>query len=64
MAGNVWEWTASEHEQGGRVVRGGACGYDRNAARCAYRDGLYPRNDWGHNGFRVVVFPVSPTSAL
>lgn len=24
MAGNVWEWTASEHEQGGKVIRGGS----------------------------------------
>lgn len=24
MAGNVWEWTASEHENGGFVVRGGS----------------------------------------
>lgn len=27
MTGNVWEWTASPHESGGYVIRGGGWGY-------------------------------------
>jgi len=63
-AGNVWEWTASEHEQGRRVVRGGSFGYPRGYARCAYRAGPLPHFDWVSYGFRVVVSPISPASAL
>jgi len=47
-----------------RVVRGGSFYSDRSAARCAYRRRLDPRHVWDGNGFRVVVFPISPTSAL
>jgi len=53
MAGNVWEWTASDHEQRGKVVRGGAWLFDQSLARCAYRvrhDPVY-RDDG--LGFRV-----------
>jgi len=63
-AGNAWEWTASEHEQGARVVRGGAFDFDRSAARCAYRIRNLPPHFWYHFGFRVVVSPISPASAL
>jgi len=64
-AGNVWEWTASEHEQGAQVGRGGAFDFDRSAARCAYRRRSSPHGDWYFfGGFRVVVFPISPASAL
>jgi len=48
-----------------RVVRGGAFYFDRRAARCACRSGFNPHGDWSDNsGFRVVVFPISPASAL
>jgi len=47
-----------------RVVRGGSFYFDRGAARCAYRYWNYPRFDWSFFGFRVVVFPISPASAL
>jgi len=55
MAGNVWEWTASEHEQGGRVLRGGAFGNEGGGARCATRVGDAPDFRVLVNGFRVVV---------
>jgi len=55
MAGNVWEWTASEHEQGGRVTRGGSFGDDRDYARCTFRDGDDPDCGWDLDGFRMCV---------
>ncbi len=65
-AGNVWEWTASAWEPGSaaRVVRGGSWFNDQRIARCAARDGGYPTSWWLNLGFRVVVSPVSPRSAL
>ncbi len=66
MAGNVSEWTAGEHEDasGSRVLRGGSWEYDRNYARCAYRNRLLPLYVWVSFGFRVVVSPISPPSGL
>jgi formylglycine-generating enzyme required for sulfatase activity len=55
MAGNVWEWTASEHEKGGRVVRGGAFHADGWYVCCAFRDNWYPDFRYGFGGFRVVL---------
>ncbi len=52
MAGNVWEWTSSDHEEGGEVLRGGSWGYHQFYTRCACRDG-YPPSGWHDNvGFR------------
>ena len=66
MAGNVWEWTASEHEaaSGHRVLRGGSFYNSRIFARCAYRYGDDPLSVWFDLGFRVVVSPISPPSGL
>ena len=66
-AGNVWEWTASEWgvRSESRVVRGGSFIYSRDNARCAFRrGGCYPTCGWDLGGFRVVVSPISPASAL
>ena len=55
MAGNVWEWTASDHESGGKVLRGGSWNSSQDDARAAFRGGSNPdvrRNDFG---FRCVV---------
>jgi formylglycine-generating enzyme required for sulfatase activity len=67
MAGNVWEWTATEVKSGDadlRVLRGGSFDLDRDLARCAFRRWLYPNLVWYNGGFRVVVSPISPSSAL
>jgi formylglycine-generating enzyme required for sulfatase activity len=47
-----------------RVLRGGSFVFDRYGARCAYRGGSDPRSVWDVYGFRFVVAPISPTSAL
>ena len=46
-----------------RVLRGGSFDVSRYSARCAYRGRGYPDGDWDYSGFRVVVSPISPTSA-
>jgi formylglycine-generating enzyme required for sulfatase activity len=60
LAGNVWEWTSSEHEAygGSRVVRGGSWSVYRNRARCAARFGYIPYSSRRNGGFRCVS-PVS-----
>jgi formylglycine-generating enzyme required for sulfatase activity len=47
-----------------RVLRGGSWLDYRIYARCAYRDGLIPDGRWDYYGFRFVVSPISPNSAL
>jgi formylglycine-generating enzyme required for sulfatase activity len=54
MAGNVWEWTSSEHEAEGYVLRGGSYASPGLAwARCAMRSRSHPRRRQAHIGFRV-----------
>jgi formylglycine-generating enzyme required for sulfatase activity len=64
--GNVWEWTASEWEAGSslRVLRGGSFLNDYNIARCAYRGRVNPNGRNWNTGFRAVISPISPNSAL
>jgi iron(II)-dependent oxidoreductase len=47
-----------------RVLRGGAFNNFRNDARCACRYRRDPRSVWYDLGFRIMVAPISPTSAL
>ena len=47
-----------------RVLRGGSFFSNRYNARCAYRFRYYPGSVWYDRGFRVVVSPISPSSAL
>jgi sulfatase modifying factor 1 len=54
MAGNVWEWTATE-DGGDRVVRGGSFVNDRFHARCAFRDWDLDNSGVRFYGFRVCV---------
>ena len=53
LAGNVWEWTATE-EGGGRVLRGGSWLYFRVRARCRIRLGRGPHYSSRSVGFRLV----------
>ena len=54
MAGNVWEWTNSKHEDGGYVLRGGSWYLNRFRARCADRNWGNPFGRTTDLGFRCV----------
>jgi len=54
MAGNVWEWTATEDDVG-RVVRGGSFVNDRFSSRCTFHDWDLPDSGIRLYGFRTVV---------
>ena len=47
-----------------RVWRGGAVFFNREDARCAGRYWFNPNFVWNDGGFRVVVSPITPSSAL
>lgn len=56
MAGNVWEWTASDRDD--TFVRGGSWRDGQSFARCAMRGRNLPVDwPWGY-GFRCVVVPI------
>jgi formylglycine-generating enzyme required for sulfatase activity len=63
-AGNIWEWCVHSYSQKTSVVRGGSWLISQEIARCAFRDRSNPNNRDNNNGFRIVVSPISPTSAL
>jgi formylglycine-generating enzyme required for sulfatase activity len=76
MAGNVLEWTHSSEkvypykvddvrkEEKAIVVacvlRGGAYNDEVQNLRCAYRDFVYPYDDWDKGGFRICLAPPLP----
>jgi len=52
MAGNVWEWTASDYGDWGKVMCGGSWNYDGGDVRSANRGWLRPDDRIGDDGFR------------
>jgi formylglycine-generating enzyme required for sulfatase activity len=54
MAGNVWEWTASDYHERWKVLRGGSWYHEPSLVRCAYRYGNYPDIQDNDVGFRCV----------
>ena len=52
MAGNVWEWTASDFDDERKVLRGGSWLNYPEDARCAYRDRDLPQSSDALIGFR------------
>lgn len=54
MVGNAWEWTASAHESGGRVLRGGSWLYIQGNARVSFRNLDAPDFADFNIGFRAV----------
>jgi iron(II)-dependent oxidoreductase len=54
MAGNVWEWTATEYPPGEAVLRGGSFASPGLAwASCTMRSHSRPSRRQAHIGFRV-----------
>jgi formylglycine-generating enzyme required for sulfatase activity len=59
MAGNVWEWTASSHEKGGRVLRGASWDLIQGGARVSVRVDNSPDGAYTNIGFR----PLAPVDS-
>jgi len=57
MAGNVWEWTASDHENGGKVQRGGSWRNGSGSMASALRILSLPHYQYHYVGFRCVRSP-------
>jgi len=55
MSGNVWEWTASDHEDGGKVLRGGGWSHPGEFVRLAERPNHNQDDRYDTDGFRCVV---------
>ncbi len=52
MSGNVWEWTASDHESSGKVVRGGSWRNSAISLRSFQRIPSLPIHRFHYVGFR------------
>ncbi|MBL8922756.1 MAG: SUMF1/EgtB/PvdO family nonheme iron enzyme [Myxococcaceae bacterium] len=52
MAGNVWEWTASDYDAKTKELRGGGWGYTPISLRSSYRDRVAPSLRDDNGGFR------------
>lgn len=61
MAGNVWEWTASDHDLQTKIIRGGAWNFPADAARVFVAERSRPHNRSHAIGFRVVFPGATPT---
>jgi formylglycine-generating enzyme len=54
MAGNVWEWTQSDHERSGKVVRGGSWRNGVSSLKSSHRISSLPIHKFHYVGFRCV----------
>jgi formylglycine-generating enzyme required for sulfatase activity len=54
MAGNVWEWTATDYDRETKVVRGGSFYYNDWGLRAAVRDRDHPDDGYNYLGFRCL----------
>ena len=52
MAGNVWEWTLSDHEQSGKVVRGGSWRNGVGSLKSSHSIPTLPIHKFHYVGFR------------
>ena len=52
MLGNVWEWTSSSHENGGKVLRGGSWRNSFNSMQPKKRIVSLPHYRYHYVGFR------------
>jgi formylglycine-generating enzyme required for sulfatase activity len=57
MSGNVWEWTASDHEHGGKVQRGGSWRNHAISQRSGRRILSNPTYRYHYVGFRCASSP-------
>jgi len=55
MAGNIWEWTASQHESDGMILRGGGWTHPAPQVRACDRPAHHPDDRYDTDGFRCVV---------
>jgi len=55
MAGNIWEWTASDDESGGKVLRGGGWSHPGEYLRLALRPVHAADERYDTDGFRCAV---------
>ena len=55
MTGNVWEWTLSDHGNGGKVMRGGSWRNSANSMQPSKRIMSLPHFRYHYVGFRCVV---------
>lgn len=62
MSGNVWEWTASEHERGGQVLRGGSWLSKRDYVLVSVRLRFKTLYFDHYIGFRLVAAPIVSSS--
>jgi formylglycine-generating enzyme required for sulfatase activity len=54
MAGNVWEWTASDDENGDKILRGGGWSHPAAYVRAVLRSPHHPDDRYDTDGFRCV----------